>query len=145
MKDIEIKQISLNSEDYRQETDLRNKVLRKPLNMNLYDEDLSDEKDQIHFAAFSKGKVIGTLILVPQSLEIIKMRQVAVDFSFQNMGVGQNLIVFSEKYAREHSFSKIELHARKVASGFYKHMGYQIAGDEFFEINIPHFKMYKNL
>jgi len=37
------------------------------------------------------------------------------------------------------------MHARKTALGFYEKLGYNVVGDEFTEVTIPHFVMEKNL
>jgi predicted GNAT family N-acyltransferase len=37
------------------------------------------------------------------------------------------------------------MHARKNAVGFYEKMGYQVTGDEFTELTIPHYIMEKQL
>jgi len=40
-----IKEIKYGSKEYQQVLELRNKVMRLPLGLNIYDEDLSEEKD----------------------------------------------------------------------------------------------------
>ena len=37
---------------------IRNEILRKPLNLNIYDEDLSDEVNQIHFVAEHDSQIL---------------------------------------------------------------------------------------
>jgi predicted GNAT family N-acyltransferase len=37
------------------------------------------------------------------------------------------------------------MHARKSAAAFYEKLGYQIIGDAFEEVTIPHYEMQKNL
>jgi predicted GNAT family N-acyltransferase len=37
------------------------------------------------------------------------------------------------------------MHARKSAVGFYEKLGYEIEGDEFEEVTIPHYEMQKTL
>jgi predicted GNAT family N-acyltransferase len=39
----------------------------------------------------------------------------------------------------------ILLHARKYAAAFYTVMDYQVVGDEFTEVGIPHFMMEKEI
>jgi hypothetical protein len=53
------KEIFFGSPEYFDELELRNEVLRKPLGMNLYDQDLSAEKEYIRIAAFINGKLAG--------------------------------------------------------------------------------------
>jgi predicted GNAT family N-acyltransferase len=37
------------------------------------------------------------------------------------------------------------MHARQSAVGFYQKLGYQIRGEEFEEVTIPHYEMQKQL
>ena len=51
--------IDFTSEFYLKSQKLRNQVLREPLGQNLFDEDLNDEINQIHFVALEKAQVLG--------------------------------------------------------------------------------------
>ena len=73
------------------------------------------------------------------------MRQVAVNENWQNRKVGTQLVKFAESFSKERGFSKMILHSRKIALKFYQRLSYNIIGNEFLEINIPHFKMEKHI
>lgn len=134
-----------NSEYYWNAVDLRTKILRIPLGLKFTREELLKENDQLHFVFLQNEKVIATLALKPVSKSHMKMRQVAVDDSVQKTGIGKQLVQFSEDYARNNGYSTMECNARKVAVPFYLKMGYCVEGDEFSEVNIPHFRMTKAL
>jgi predicted GNAT family N-acyltransferase len=141
---IIVKEIFYESPEYYLELELRNDVLRKPLGMNLYDQDLTTEKNYIRIAAFNENqKIMGTLLLVPQENGIIQMKQMAVRESAQGMKIGKKIIQFAEDLIISKGFSKIILNARKIALPFYLKFGYEIQGGEFQEVGIPHFKMSK--
>ena len=141
----EIRAIKFNSDEYKSELELRNKVLRLPLGLNLYVEDLNGEVTQWHFGAFADVELIGVLILVPYHNGEIKMRQVAVDEKFQGKHIGKKMVEFAEKFASAQGFKKMILHARQSASPFYLKLGYKIVSDVFTEVTIPHLKMEKML
>ncbi len=131
---------------YDESVRLRDEMLRKPLNLEFTKEQLAEEWNQMHLAVIDDTReLIGILVLVPQSDEIVKMRQVAVRPDMQSKGVGRKLVEFSEKVASEHGFKIMELNARKVAVPFYDKLDYKKEGKEFTEVNIPHFKMIKEL
>ena len=69
----------------------------------------------------------------------------AVADDYQGKGIGKMLIDFAEQTASDNGFNKITLHARKTAVPFYEKLGYWIIGDEFIEVDIPHYEMEKNL
>jgi predicted GNAT family N-acyltransferase len=121
---------------------LRHKVLREPLGLNLYEEDLATEHNQIAIGAFEKEVLVACLMLVllPQD-NCIKLRQMAVDPSFQGLGIGKKLMLFAHKFVQDKQIPTIILHARKSAQAFYSKLGYVCYGTEFLEVNIPHIAM----
>jgi predicted GNAT family N-acyltransferase len=137
-------EIQFGSIQYYQSVGIRYEVLRKPLNLHFQLNDFFQEPNEFHIGAFLENRVVGSLILSPQSNLILKMRQVAIDFSFQSKHIGSKLIRFSEKIAKEKGFQKIELNARKTAVEFYSKLDYSIESDEFLEVGIPHYKMSKS-
>jgi predicted GNAT family N-acyltransferase len=121
---------------------LRHKILREPLGLNLYEEDLAAEHDQIAIGAFHDDILIGCLMLVLHPKENnVKLRQMAVDASFQGLGIGKKLMLFAHQFLLDNEVKSIVLHARKNALGFYSKLGYTSFGDEFLEVNIPHIAM----
>lgn len=143
--EVEIRLIEHGSEDYKASLDLRHKELREPIGLNLFDEDLSRDKNEMHIGAFSKNDLVGILILVPGQESKIQMRQVAVVKALQGKGIGNQLVGFAEDYCIENGFEEIYLHARKSAMEFYENMAYEVEGDSYLEVGIPHFNMYKRV
>jgi predicted GNAT family N-acyltransferase len=123
---------------------LRQEVLRKPLGMDLYNEDLKSEKEQIKIGAFHNQELIGCVML-KISDDCAKLRQMAIKADFQGVGIGKDIVLFAEQYCLDHHISKIELHSRKNAIGFYKRLKYVAIDEEFLEVGLPHFKMQKVL
>lgn len=123
---------------------MRYRVLRQPLGLQFDEKDLAAENQQVHIGAFVGEKVVGCLILVIVDENTLKMRQVAVDPEMQRQGIGQKMVSYSELYAIEKGFCKIELHARQTAIHFYLDLAYHITGDPFLEVGIPHRKMVKD-
>jgi len=144
-QDIEVREIPFGSEEHKLSIELRNLVLRKPLGLTFLEEDLAKEDTEYHLAAFYEKQIVGILLLKPISDTEIKMRQVATSPNYQGKGVGSKLVAFSEKFAKQKGVDKISLHARQTAVPFYLRMNYQIEGDMFEEVSIPHYKMHKNL
>jgi len=143
--DIDIREIKYQTEDYNQELKLRDQVLRKPLGLSLYDENLKAEKDDFHIGAYTNDHLIGVLILTKQNEKEIKMRQVAVSEQWRSIKVGTALVRYAEHYAKNEGYEIVLLHARKTAREFYMKLGYESVGEEFLEINIPHYPMRKSL
>ncbi len=117
------------------------KLVRK---RSLQGEDLSEEINQIRISAFIDTEMVGCLLLISDDL-FLRMRQVAVDLSRQRLGIGKALVAFSEKFALEHGYNKIVMHARETAGQFYLNLGYLCVGDPFTEVGIPHIFMEKKL
>ena len=145
--------IEFNSPEYRSECELRDLVLRKPLGMNLFDEDLLPEEFQLHFGLqLPDSRLIACVIVKPgtefsESLRgaVVQVRQMAVAPDFQGKGAGRFLLLQTEEVLRKQGIFKVVLHARKTASGFYSKLGYEVIGEEFIEVSIPHYRMVKFL
>ena len=142
---MEIKQIEFDSSDYHKELILRDEVLRKPLGLSLFDENLTAEAADVHFGAYVNNRLIAVLLLTKLNGTDIKMRQVAVDEDFRSLKAGSKLVQIAETYAKNAGYRKIVLNARKTAVGFYEKLGYERKGDMFTEVGIAHFKMLKCL
>ena len=143
---IQIHQIDFGTPEYDEAVRLRYEVLRRPLGLEYTPEQLAEEFDQIHLAAYTPGgKLLAYLNLTPIDTDIVKMRQVAVDPQFQKAGIGSVLVAESERFAQRLQFKKMVLHAREAAVPFYERLGYTVVGDAFEEVGIVHLKMEKKV
>ncbi len=141
---MNLREISYGSVEFRQECELRQEVLRRPLGLNLYDEDLRREADQWHFGLFDgAGDLIGCVIAAPQSTTEAKIRQMAVAPAFQRRGLGRIILQQLEATLVARGFTRFTLHARQSAVPFYEKLGYRVMGQRFVEVTIPHAAMEK--
>ncbi|MBX3240989.1 MAG: GNAT family N-acetyltransferase [Chitinophagaceae bacterium] len=140
-----LKIIEYDSPEYGQMIRLRNEILRKPLGLHFNPEELSREKEDILIGAFEEERLIGCCLLTAQDDGTCRLRQMAVNATLRQKGIGASLMNFAENIARDKGYGGLVMHARKVAVGFYKKCGYHITGDEFYEVGIPHYKMVKRL
>ncbi|WP_046226331.1 GNAT family N-acetyltransferase [Paenibacillus dauci] len=145
MSAINIQTVSAHDPLYQQSLELRNRVLREPLGMSLWDEKLEGEEYATHLIALYEGKVVGVLLLKPIDSRTLQMKQVAVDEALRGQNIGRKLVHYAEQTAREQGYQDIMLHARQVAISFYEKLAYQITGEPFTEIGIPHRIMVKDL
>ena len=128
---------------YIQSLGLRFEVLRRPLGLVFDPATFLDEVNDIHLIAHYKDWVLGCMML-SRVEEGVKMRQVAVGHSEQRLGVGSEMIRFAEQYAKEMGCKAIVLHARDSAIPFYLKHNYELVGDGFLEVGIPHHAMRKS-
>lgn len=150
--DLTFKVISHGSADYEAALVLRDAVLRRPLGLSVYDQDLAAERSQWHFGLWSaRGNseraqgLLACVSAVPLDERRVKLRQMAVAPEQQGRGVGARLVLIVEAWLRDRGTAEVTLHARKTAAGFYAKLGYREAGAEFIEVGIPHTKMTKSL
>lgn len=120
---------------YEDTVRLRQRILRDPLGLVL---DTSGDHARLFFVAIDDGKVVGTV-----ALEGGKLRAMAVDA--QTRGIGRLLVARLEEEARARGLTRIDLHARQTAIGFYEKLGYVAEGEPFVEVTIPHIAMWKAL
>ena len=144
--EVHFLEISYNTKHYKEACRLRDDILRKPLGMSLYDQNLEEEKDHIHIIGKSlEDNVIAYLQFKIIDGKLAKMQQVVVLPKYQSIGVGKSLVNFSEKFISDIGINGILLHAREPVVGFYEKLGYEKFGEKFLEVTIPHHKMNKNL
>lgn len=137
--------INSSAPEYADVFALREEILRKPLGMSLHNEDLSRDHVDVIMAGKLDGRVIACLMLHHLDAEQVQLRQMAVYNEWQGKGIGRQLVEAAEAYAAAKGYKKMVLHARDIATGFYASMGYAKVGDEFIEVNIPHYIMEKEL
>ena len=140
-----LKMIDYGTQEYNQMIQLRMEMLRKPLGLTFTKEDLEKEKDDVLMGAFEDDKILGCCLLTKIDDKTVRLRQMAVPNNLQGKGIGRALMVFAENIAHDLGYQKLIMHARKTALGFYGKLGYNISGDEFTEVTIPHFIMEKDL
>lgn len=140
-----LKIIDHNSKEYKQMIELRRQILRKPLGLEFSEDELAKEKDDILIGAFEDDQMLGCCLLTEVEPTNIRLRQMAVVPGLQGKGMGRVLMQFAENIARDRCYKKITMHARKTAIGFYEKLGYEVSGEEFQELTIPHYIMEKNL
>ena len=139
-------EITYGADEYGQECELRQEVLRKPLGRDLYAEDLGVEREQMHFGLFDDdGPLLACVVAEPFSQTEAKLRQMAVRPSRQGQGCGRLLLEGVERALAWRGFAQVHLHARLTASGFYERLGYARVGPDFFEVGLPHVQMVKSI
>ncbi|MCA6515420.1 MAG: GNAT family N-acetyltransferase, partial [Chitinophagaceae bacterium] len=94
---------------------------------------------------FEEDKLEACCILTEVDPSTVRLRQMAVGAALQRKGIGRVLMNFAENIARDRKYTRLTMHARKSAVGFYEKSGYRICSDEFTEVTIPHFEMEKEL
>jgi len=145
-EDLYFHEIAFGSGEYEQTCELRNEVLRLPLGLNLYSEDLELEKEQWHFGLFDHDTaLIACVIAVPQASGQAKLRQMAVKAGHEGKGIGRRLLLSVEELLVARGATQLSLHARISAGGFYEKLGYVYSGVPFIEVGIPHIRMEKQL
>jgi N-acetylglutamate synthase-like GNAT family acetyltransferase len=143
---MNIIEVEFSTPEYDETIRLRYKILREPLGFDFTEEQLAAEYSDFHLAAYDDAWILrGCLVLTPKDGKVLKMRQVAVDNTVQNRGIGSQLVKASEVYARAKDFDTMELNARDTAVPFYLKLGYNTEGAMFEEVSISHFKMVKKL
>jgi predicted GNAT family N-acyltransferase len=143
---ITYKRITTSDPEYESEKGLRHRALRVPLGLALSAADVRGEDRQLHLVVIDDaGEVVGCVLLVLPGDGTAHVRQMAVDERCRGSGIGAGLLAQAEKTARGMHLSKVTLHARVYARGFYERLGYHAVGEEFTEVTIPHIAMEKTL
>lgn len=137
-------------ETYAAELELRFEVLRAPLGMTRADVPFAKEHAWRHFIATVRDGggaplVVGCVLSSREGDALVQLRQMAVRADRQMGGVGRLLVELLEASARADGVSRVTMHAREVAVGFYEKLGYAAVGDRFVEVGVPHVVMEKDV
>ncbi len=130
---------------YSQALTLRNDVLRRPLGLDLLDEDLSQEDQYRHFGITHEEQLLAYVLILPESTESVTLRQMAVSPEYQKQGVGFSLLKQVESVLESDRVQMIQMAARVSAIPFYQKLGYECVGKQFLSVNIPHIRMEKRV
>ena len=136
---ISIKPIHYGSPAYLETLELRNRVMRLPLGLNIHDEDFSFEQNCVLYAAFDGEQVIGMGSMSREG-DTCKVEYLCVDTAIQSRGLCRQLLEALEGAAREQD-------ARVTAQHFYERAGYHTVGEIFLLSYAPveHILMEKDL
>ena len=153
---FEFREIVYGSDEYKTTLALRHQILREPLGLNLWHENLSVEIDQRHFTLWQRAgsltgsdnnaaQLLACVVIVPKGQGRVKLRQMAVNSHFQRRGLGQRLIAAVEDILVNEGVKQIELSARESAVAFYQASHYACEGPAYVEVGLPHQRMTKML
>src|SRR5687768_1913114 len=137
--------IAHGSSAYTDTVALRDDILRRPLGLAFDQAQLDEEISDYHLAAYRGGDLVACLVLTPRGDGELKMRQVAVRETMQRSGIGREMVLESERVALELGYTVMVLNARATVVPFYEKLGYEVVGEPFTEVGIPHRAMRKVL
>ena len=138
--------VEFGTPEYDETVALRDRVLRKPLGIEFSEAQIAQEYDSMHLALYSReGELLACLVMTPKGEGRWKMRQVAVEEMWQGKGIGKQLVLWTERQMQLLDAKIIELHARDIAIPFYLKLEYELEGEPFEEVGIPHRAMIKNI
>lgn len=95
------------------------------------------DPDCVHFLACREGHTIGTARLLPDG----HIGRVAVLEEGRGLGIGLQLMQAAIDCARVQGHREVLLDAQAHALAFYRRLGFQAFGDEFFDAGILHRSM----
>lgn len=137
--------IKYNSPEYQKTLQLRDEVMRKPLGLQLSEDDVKYDDKRIHIAGYLGGELVCGCSLRIIHQKMVHIYSVFVKQNFQNQGIGKQLMAFAEHYAKSNGAARLYLEGRKTAQHFYLKCGFLPCGSEYVDMNIPHQDMRKDI
>ena len=143
--DASFAEIAYGSPDYQETLIHRDRILRRPLGLELSADDVLNEESQRHFILRDEKEILAGLITLPPQETTIKIRQMWVQKNRQGSGLGKHLLDGVAQVLSHEGITTLTLHARETARAFYEKCGYHTHGEPFLEIGIPHIAMIRQL
>ena len=102
-----------------------------------------DDYDQVstHYLSSIGQSVVAVARLKPDG----QLGRMAVLENYRNQGIGSELVHFILQDLNNKRIKKIYLNGQTTAVPFYKKLGFIEDGEDFYEANIPHLKMFLEL
>lgn len=141
---ITARELEYNGAEWRAALDLRDRELRRPLGLSIYDDPLDEEITDLHFGVFDGGRLVAYACATPIGSRA-RVRQVVVEPERRGKGFGRRVMRLAEECLARRGISEVFLHARESAEGFYRHIGYRTRGERFIEVGIGHIEMFRLL
>jgi predicted GNAT family N-acyltransferase len=142
---MDIRIIQHGGKEYEQMIHLRISQLLQPIGVPPSYIDKEKERNDFLIAAFENNEMIGCCVLTPRDADTIQLRQMTVRSDYRGKKIGAAIVDFAEQLAKQNHFSILMMHARDPVIDFYKKSGYEIYGEQFFEVGMGHHKMRKQL
>jgi len=96
----------------------------------IFEMEMEEDTYGIHFGVFNDVKLVGVVSLFQKGYDY-QFRKLAVDPTFQKMGIGNSLLKYITDHAHENSGKRIWCNARVSATGFYLKAGFLQTGKLF--------------
>ena len=125
-----LKPIIYGSPAYDATLALRNKVMRVPLGLNIYNEDFSCEANSDIIGIFEGETLLATGVM-SHSGTVYKIEYLCVDTDLQSGGLGGIMLEHFVESARQAGAKKVTLDARVKAQKFYERHGFTAVGEIF--------------
>jgi GNAT superfamily N-acetyltransferase len=110
----------------------------------MFEMEMEEDTYGIHFGAFNDVKLTGVVSLFQKGYDF-QFRKLAVDPTFQKMGIGNGLLKYITDYAQENDGKQIWCNARVTAIGFYLKAGFLQTGNLFSKNGFDYEVMEKEL
>jgi GNAT superfamily N-acetyltransferase len=96
----------------------------------MFEMEMDEDKDGIHFGAFKDDKLAGVVSLFQKGADF-QFRKLAIDPAVQKTGIGSSLLNYITTYAQENGGTSIWCNARLSAIDFYLKAGFMQTGKLF--------------
>lgn len=126
---------------------LRNEGLRKEYNLNIFKENLENEKENMNIGFFHNDKIIANFGIKKIDENTARIINIVVDKEYRNIGIGKTTLETADKICKSLGFKKVFIKAREKKLEFYKENGFIInsEGYNLEPTNTIHYDMIKNI
>lgn len=99
------------------------------------------DRQATHFLSVDGNYAMGTARLTKEANGFGRIGRVAVLKDWRGLHIGEAIIHAVIQEAKLQGFNMLTLSAQKYAVKFYQRFGFEVVGEEFLEVGIPHFDM----
>ena len=126
--EVVLKEIRYGSAEYELTRALRNRIMRAPIGLSIYDQDYTFEVNSRIVGAFDGDAMLGCSIVGKLNGEYC-LDFLCIDDRVQKTGIGSILLKDVENWVRAQGIGLLILEARVTAQKFYEKHGYEAYGE----------------
>ena len=129
---IDIRGLDPREESFSQVLKLRYKLLDEPVGWQEVAEpsDNDLDPDNFHVGAFALDRLVSAVRADKHDSETYEIRRMVTDPEFQGLGIGRNVLEYTEEHVRLVGARGLLLSSTPGAVGFYRNMGYEQTDDD---------------
>lgn len=122
---IFVKEVLFHSLEYEELLKLRKKLIYRPWTIEFTADDRYRDSGTTLFGLYKDDTIIGSVLIRKIDNNMCEIKDLAIDYPYQNKGLGKGLLTFAEQEIASNGYETIQINSRASLKPFFKAQGYE--------------------